>query len=172
MQLVVGRVGRAHGVQGFVTLDVRTSDPDVRFAVGEVLSTDPADAGPLTVEASRWHSGRLLVRFSRTTNRTTAEELRGVALVVDSDALPDLDDPDDFYDHDLVGLSARLTDGEVLGTVSDVLHLPGGDMLSVTRIGGGEVLVPFVREFVPEVDPAQGMLVVTPPPGLLDLADG
>lgn len=172
MQLVVARVGRAHGVQGFVHLDVRTSDPEQRLAPGAALATDPSSAGPLTLAAVRWHSGRLLARFDSVDDRSAAEALRGVLLVVDSDDLPDLPDPDDFYDHQLVDLAVRLADGSTLGTVSEVLHLPGGDMLAVSRADADEVLVPFVSQFVPVVDVAAGFVVVTPPPGLLDLADG
>lgn len=171
MQLAVGRVGRAHGIAGDVTLDVRTSDPSDRLVVGAVLATDPPEAGPLTVTDSRWHSGRLLVRFAGVQSRAGAEALRGVLLVFDSEQLPALADPDDFYDHELVGLLARHSDGTDIGTVADVLHLPGGDVLSLTRLDGVEVLVPFVRSVVPDVDLSRGLLVVSPPPGLLDLPE-
>lgn len=88
MQLVVGRIGRAHGIRGDVLVEVRTDEPDDRFAVGSVLVTDPADAGPLTVDDARWHSGKLVVRFADVHDRNRAEELRGLLLVVDSDDLP------------------------------------------------------------------------------------
>jgi 16S rRNA processing protein RimM len=93
VQLVVGRIGRAHGIRGEVFVDVRTDDPDTRFAAGSVLATDPADAGPLTVDRFRWHSGKLVVGFAGYADRTAAEGLRGVRLVIDSDDLEPLDDP-------------------------------------------------------------------------------
>jgi 16S rRNA processing protein RimM len=169
VDLVVGRIGRAHGVRGDVAVEVRTDAPDERFAEGSVLATDPADRGPLVVRGARWHSGRLLVRFEGCDDRTAAEALRGTLLLVDSEALPALDDPDEFYDHQLVGLAAVLTDGSPLGTVDDVVHAPGNDLLVVRRDDGGETLVPFVRDVVPTVDLAAGRLVVSPPEGLLDL---
>jgi 16S rRNA processing protein RimM len=178
VELVVGRVGRPHGVHGDVVVEIRTDDPDDRFAPGRVLATDPARFGPLTVEHSRRHSGRLLVRFAGVDDREAADELRGVLLVVDSADLPPIADPDEFYDHELVGLTVVTVDGEKIGVVSEVRHL-GQDLLvidpaatdrAVAGVGdgrGAEVLVPFVAALVPEVDVAAGRIVVDPPPGLL-----
>ncbi len=168
MQLVVGRIAKAHGVGGEVSVDVRTDEPDARFAVGSALATDPAERGPLTVERARWHSGRLLVRFSGVPDRSAAEALRGTLLVVDSATSPPVGDPDDFWDHDLIGLTAQTTDGRSLGVVTDVLHPPGADVLSL-KVAGQDVLVPFVREIVPVVDLAAGRVVIDPPEGLLEL---
>ncbi|MBV9098343.1 MAG: ribosome maturation factor RimM [Frankiaceae bacterium] len=169
MRLVVGRVARAHGIGGEVSVDVRTDDPDSRFALGQALDTDPADRGPLTVEATRWHSGRLLVRFAQVPDRTGAEALRGTLLVADSSTSAAPGDDDDFWDHDLVGLRAETPDGVELGVVADVLHPPGPPLLAVRRTDGAELLVPFVRAIVPTVDVSAGRLVVTPPDGLLEL---
>jgi 16S rRNA processing protein RimM len=174
VELVVGRIGRPQGIRGEVTVEVRTDDPEARFAPGAVLRTDPAERGPLTVEAVRGRSGGLVVAFAGVADRPQAEGLRGTLLVVDSATLPALTDPDEFYDHELVGLGAVLPDGTPVGTVTDVLHTPGGDLLAV-RLDGNldgdgavERLVPFVRAIVPAVDRAAGRLVVDPPPGLLE----
>lgn len=170
MQVVVGRIGRAHGVAGEVAVDVRTDDPELRFATGVVLATEPPDVGPLTVRRVRWHSGRLLVRFAEVADRTAAQRASGALLVVDSVDAPPLDDPDEFYDHQLVGL-AVLAHGATVGEVVDVLHLPGQDVLVVSRGDGREALVPFVRAIVPAVYPGR-CIVVAPPPGLLDMDEG
>ncbi|MQA93751.1 MAG: ribosome maturation factor RimM [Streptosporangiales bacterium] len=167
MQLVVGLIGRAHGVRGDVTVDVRTDSPEERFAPGTTLEVQQPERGPLTVETVRWHSGRLLVRFAGVRDRTGAEELRGLALVIDSDTLPPPEDPEEFHDHQLIGLTARTPGGETLGEVVDIQHL-GQDLLVIDG-PDGEVLVPFVRALVPEVNLDDGHLVVDPPPGLLDL---
>lgn len=167
MKLVVGRVGRPHGTRGEVFVEVRTDDPDVRFARGSVLATEPPGAGPLAVERARWHSGRLLVTFAGASDRTAAEAMRGTVLVVDSADLPATGSSDEFHDHELHDLAVVTTGGSAVGTVVDVLH-PGQDVLVVRRADGGEVLVPFVAAIVPEVDPAAGRLVIAPPPGLLD----
>ncbi|MGY1617657.1 ribosome maturation factor RimM [Geodermatophilus sp. SYSU D00691] len=166
--MVVGRIGRPHGVRGEVTLEVRTDDPDLRFTPGAALVTDPASRGPLTIESARWHRDVLLLTFEGVASREAAEELRDTLLLVDVAALPDLDDPDDFYDHQLVGLTARLTDDTVLGEVAAVRH-EGADLLVVRRPDGGEVLIPFAKAIVPTVDLAAGHLVVDPPEGLLEL---
>ncbi|MFI5957240.1 ribosome maturation factor RimM [Cryptosporangium sp. NPDC051539] len=168
MQLVVGRVGRAHGIRGDVFVEVRTDDPDDRFAAGSVLVTDPADAGPLTVADARWHSGKLVVRFDGSDDRNAAERLRGLLLVVDSDDLPPSDDPDEFHDYELVGLAVFSVEGASLGSVVDVIHSAAGEIL-VLSVNGAERLVPFVREMVPTIDVAGGRVVVDPPEGLFDL---
>jgi 16S rRNA processing protein RimM len=168
VDLVVGRIGHAHGVKGEVSVEVRTDDPDRRYAVGSVLATDPRERGPLTVEGARAHHGRLLVRFAGVEDRTAAEALRGTLLVVDSADVGETAE-DEWWDHDLVGLTAVTTDGRTLGAVADVVHVPGSPLLSVVDEEGREVLVPFVADIVPEVDVAGGRLVVDPPPGLLDL---
>ncbi len=170
MQLVVGRVGRAHGVRGDVAVDVRTDDPERRFAAGSVLDTEPAARGPLTVADARVHSGRLLVTFAGVTDRGGAQALRGLLLVADSETSPAPEDPDDYWDHQLLGLAAVTVVGEPLGIVEEVLHPPGGDLLVVRREDAAELLVPFVAAIVPEVDLAGGRLLVDPPPGLLDLS--
>ena len=169
MDLVVGRVGKPHGVRGEVTVDVRTDDPDTRFAPGSSLRTDPADRGPLTVADVHPRSGGIVVYFEDVDSREGAEALRGTLLVVDSDDLPELADPDEFYDHQLVGLRAELPDGAELGTVEDVLHAPAEDLLAITGPDGAELLVPFVSAIVPTVDLRGGRVVVDPPEGLLDL---
>jgi 16S rRNA processing protein RimM len=123
----------------------------------------------LKVASARWHSGQLLVSFAGITDRTAAGELTGTWLSVDSSQLPGTDDPDEFRDHELIGLSVRTTDGDQVGVVTDVLH-HGQDLLVVQRAGGrdDECLVPFVQAIVPTVDLAAGVLIIDPPPGLLD----
>jgi 16S rRNA processing protein RimM len=166
--VVVGRIGRPHGVRGEVTVEVRTDDPDLRFAPGAVLRTEPADRGPITIAGRRWHREVLLLSIDGVESREAAEELRDTELHVPVAELPALEDPEDYYDHQLVGLAARLPDGTDLGTVSAVRH-EGADLLVVRRVEGGELLVPFVTAIVPTVDVAGGFLVVDPPEGLLDL---
>jgi len=173
MQLVVGRITRPHGVRGELTVEIRTDDPGLRLAAGAVLATDPAAAGPLTVTRARWHSGKLLLSFAGIADRDAADELRGTLLVVDSAELEDIEDPDEFRDHQLIGLAVIGPDGEQVGEVSDVLH-HGQDLLVVTGTGnmaGVEIMVPFVTELVPEVDLEGGRVVINPPPGLLDPGD-
>jgi 16S rRNA processing protein RimM len=169
MQVAVGQVARAHGIRGEVIVAVRTDEPEVRFAPGARLAAEPPDRGPLTVCASRWHSGRLIVAFEGVSDRTAAEGLRGTLLVVDTEDIPSPADPDEFYDHQLIGLGVVTAAGESVGVVADVLHY-GQDLLVVRREAPSpaEVLVPFVGAIVPDVDVAAGRVVIDPPPGLLD----
>jgi 16S rRNA processing protein RimM len=169
MQVTVGRIGRPHGIRGAVVVGVRTDEPELRFAVGSRLDTDRPDVGPLTVAARRWHSGELVVMFEDVTDRDAAGELRGTWLTVDSGTLAPTSDPDEFRDHELVGLAVRTVDGTDVGVVEDVLH-HGQDLLSV-RAGSREILVPFVKAIVIDVDVAAGILVIDPPPGLIDLQE-
>jgi 16S rRNA processing protein RimM len=172
MRVTVGRIGRPHGVRGDVVVGVRTDEPELRFARGSRLDTDPVGVGPLTVVGHRWHSGDLLVRFEEISDRTAAAELGGTWLLVDSAVLGALDDPDEFRDGDLVGLSVRTVGGTAVGTVADVLH-HGQDILVIDPVGAraDQILIPFVKAIVPEVDIAGGVLVIDPPEGLLNLQD-
>jgi 16S rRNA processing protein RimM len=176
VRVIVGRIGRPHGIRGEVVIGVRTDEPDLRFAVGSVVDASrsaeddlPADRAPLKVATVRWHSGQLLVGFAGITDRTAAGDLTGSWLSIDSSQLPATPDPDEFRDHELIGLSVRTTAGEPVGVVTDVLHY-GQDLLVVRRADGGESLVPFVQALVPEVDLGAGVVVIDPPPGLLDPA--
>jgi 16S rRNA processing protein RimM len=169
MDLVVGRVGKPHGVNGAVTVEVRTDDPDARFAPGSSLRTDPAERGPLTVESVHPRSGGLVLGFAGVGSREEAEALRGTVLVVDSAELPEITDSDEWYDHQLVGLAAVDPAGTALGEVADVVHSPASDLLVVRDADGREHLVPFVRDMVPAVDVPGGRVVVDAPEGLFDL---
>lgn len=173
MLLVVGVVVRPHGVRGEVLVDPRTDEPGERFAPGSVLVTDPADAGPLTIESVRPHTTggrlRLIVGFEDVLDRDAADGLRGVALQVDSPDLGGDREADEYHDQELVGLVAEDESGERLGDVVRVEHAPASDLLVLRRPDGRECLVPFVRAIVPEVDLPAGRVVLTPPGGLLEL---
>jgi 16S rRNA processing protein RimM len=167
MRVVVGRIGRPHGIRGEVTVETRTDEPDERFAPGAVLSVD----GPVTqlvVERTHWHSGRLLVTFEGTHDRNDAEALRGLLLHVERDADETPDDPEEYYDSSLEGCEVTLTDGTPVGTVAEVVHLPSQDLLSVRTPDERDVLVPFVSAIVPAVDVVARRIIIDPPPGLLE----
>jgi 16S rRNA processing protein RimM len=166
--VVVGRIGRPHGVRGEVTVEVRTDDPDLRFVPGAVLRTDPPERGPVTIAGVHWHSGTLLLRLEGIDSREAAETVRNTELLVGVADLPEIEDPDSYYDHQLVGLTARLPDGGVLGEIVVVRH-EAQDLLVVCRADGPDVLIPFVSAIVPTVDLDGGYVVVDPPEGLLDL---
>jgi 16S rRNA processing protein RimM len=143
-----------------------TDEPDHRYADGTVLMT--SDNTTLTVATSKWHSGRFVVHFAGVDDRNAAEALRGQTLTIDVDPTELPEDPDEFYDHQLVGLSVALEDGSVIGVIGEVIHLPSQDLLSVKREGDTEVLIPFVMEFVPDIDLDSKTVTITPPPGLLN----
>lgn len=168
MIISVGIIGRAHGIRGEVTVDVRTDLPEERFATGAVLRTDPGQRA-LTVQRSRWHKGRLLVQFDGVADRTAAEALRGMSLQVEIDDDETPTDPDEYFDHQLTGLRVVTADGADAGEVTGVLHGPNQDVLTVKRPDGTDALIPFVAQIVPEVDVAGGRVVVDPPPGLFEL---
>jgi 16S rRNA processing protein RimM len=168
VQLVVARIGRAHGIKGEVSMEVRTDEPELRLGPGAVLATDPASVGPLTIETGRVHSGRLLLRFEGVADRTAAEALRNTLLIAEVDPEESPEDPEEFYDHQLIDLDVVTTDGTEVGRITEITHLPYQDMLIVVRPDGREAMIPFVAEIVPEVDLERQLAVVDPPPGLLD----
>lgn len=168
MQLVVARIGRAHGIKGEVTVEVRTDEPELRLGPGAVLATDPAATGPLTVETGRVHSGRLLLRFVGVKDRTGAEALRNTLLIADIDPEEGPEDPEEFYDHQLMDLDVVTADGTEVGRITEISHLPSQDLFIVERPDGSEVMIPFVEEIVSEIDLEEQRAVITPPPGLID----
>jgi 16S rRNA processing protein RimM len=146
-----------------------TDEPDHRYADGTVLMT--SDNTTLTVATSKWHSGRFVVHFAGVDDRNAAEALRGQTLTIEVDPAELPEDPDEFYDHQLVGLKVVLEDGSLIGVIGEVIHLPSQDLLSVKREGDTEVLIPFVMEFVPDIDLDSKTVTITPPPGLLNELD-
>jgi 16S rRNA processing protein RimM len=171
--VVVARIGRPHGIRGEVSLELRTDEPERRLARGAVLAVQAprgAVAGPttLTVGSTRWHQERLLASFDGDADRTAAEGLRDclLSVAVTPDERPE--DPEEFYDHQLVGLAVHPVGGDRVGVVAEVLHSGAQDVLVVRRDDGREAMVPFVAALVPEVDLAAGTLSVADRPGLLD----
>ena len=161
--MVVGRIGRAHGLKGEVFVEPRTDEPERRFAAGTTLRTA---AGSLTVAGSRTHSGKLVVRFEEIDGRTAAEAARGTELTCLGDPTELPEDPEEFYDHQLVGLRVETTDGVAVGELDRVEHGAAQDLL-VIRTPEREILFPFVSVFVPDVDVAGGRIVIDDQPGLL-----
>jgi len=160
MRLNVGRIGRAHGILGEATIEVRTDLAEERFAIGAKVQTD--SHGDLTVVSARVHNGILLLGFDGISDRNAIEKFRDVLLYSDVDIdEPGLDE-DDYHVLQLVGCQAYLVDGDGLGEVSEVLNLPGQDVLSI-KTESGEILIPFVRQLVPVVDIKAKRMTVIPP---------
>ncbi len=171
VEVVVGRVGKPHGLRGELTVEVRSDEPDRRFAPGTRLAARPpaGSANRLTsleVVATRWHQTTLLVRFAEVADRNAAEAARGTLLVAQVPVAETPEDPEEFYDHQLVGLRVDDLAGEHLGEVTGVVH-GAQDLLQVRSVDGRDTLVPFVAALVPEVDVPGGRLVVADRPGLV-----
>ena len=166
MQLVVGRIGRAHGVLGEATIEVQTDDPDIRFQVGNKLTLD--DGRQLTIRSSRWHNQILLLAFDGVGDRNQIEELRDQLISSDVD-LGSLA-PGEYHFQQLIGCEVFQQNGELIGAVDESVKLPGQDLLSVSR-AGGQVLIPMVKQIIIEIDVLAKKIVVNPPEGLLDVAN-
>ncbi|MCP2324945.1 16S rRNA processing protein RimM [Hamadaea flava] len=176
MLLVVGKILRPHGIRGELVVEVRTDEPEERFVVGSTFDVGPTEeklgspvGAKLTIETVRWHQGRPLIFFAEVPDRNVAEELRGLLLWVDSGDIAAPVDPDEFHDHQLVGLDVITVAGDKIGVVARIDHAPASDMLVVRKEDRTMALVPFVRAIVPTVDVAGGRVVIDPPDGLLDL---
>lgn len=172
IEVLVGRIGKPHGLRGDLTVDVRTDEPEERFAPGSVLRAEPPRGSAwrrptLTVASARWHQSVLLVRFEEVPDRTTAEAARGILLHATRPADATPEDPDEYYDSQLVGLAAYDLDGTALGEVSAVVHGGAQDLLTIRTPDGRDALVPFVKALVPEVDLAARRVVVADRPGLV-----
>jgi 16S rRNA processing protein RimM len=169
IEVVVGVVGRPHGVRGEVVVEPRTDEPDRRFAPGQELRAEGSSRA-FTVSSMRRHDGRLLVCFVGLADRTAVEAVRGARLVADVDPEERPDEPGEYYDRQLVGLTVRTPDGDPVGVVVAVLHPPGQDLLEI-KMANQVRLVPFVAALVPEVDLDGGVLTVADVAGLLSEED-
>lgn len=166
MQLVVGRIGRAHGVLGEATIQVQTDEPDLRFKVGNKLTLDSGQE--LKIKSSRWHNQILLLGFEGVADRNQIEALRDqlISSQVDLSALA----PGEYHYQQLIGCQVYLQNNELVGQVSEVVKLPGQDLLSVAK-NGSQVLIPMVKQIIISIDVLAKKIVVNPPEGLLDVAN-
>ena len=167
MQVVVARIGKAHGLRGEVTVQVLTGAADARFVPGATFATEPEESGPLVLRSARDHNGVLLLGFEGTQDRSGAEVLRGIKLL--AEPLDDDGDEDTWYERDLVGLKAVTVGGDDVGEVTSLRTGGAQDLLVLRLTDGREALVPFVTAIVPDVDIEGGRVVLDPPTGLLDL---
>jgi len=170
-QLRVGRLVKAHGLKGALKLELYTDDPDGRFTTGAVFTLQVPDSSTwfgktVTVREFRWMNSHPVVFFDGVDDREGAESLVRAILWIDEDADAAVAEDDAWYDHQLVGLDV-VRDGARIGRVVRVDHLPAQDLLIISH-DDREVLVPFVKAIVPEVDIAAGRVVITPPPGLIE----
>jgi 16S rRNA processing protein RimM len=169
VRVVVARVGRALGVKGDLLVDVLTDEPERRLAPGVAVGVMGGDRA-LIIESARPHGGRLCLHFAGIDDRTAAESLTGLMLEAERAPGERPEDPDEYYDDDLVGLEVVTESGDRVGAVTEVLHLPAQDVLAVRPApDAAEILVPFVAEIVPVVDIDAGRVVIRPPDGLLDV---
>lgn len=164
---MIGRVVKSHGIRGEVVVELTTDEPEIRFAIGEVLHGKQGNKEhELKIKSTRMHQGRMLIKFEEIPDRTQADSLRGTkfwAAPLETD-----DDEEGFYDHELEGLKV-IHNGEEIGEVTGVMHGPAGEILEVALSNKKEALIPFVHAIVPEVDLDAGTVTITPPEGLLDL---
>ena len=173
-QLRVGRLTKAHGLKGAIKLELYTDEPEKRFVPGAVFSLQVPDSSPWhgkTIELNelRWYNSHPVGFFKGIDDRTAAESLIKAILWVDHDTAVLPDEPDAWYDHQLTGLKV-IRDGAEVGTVGAVEHLPSQDLL-VIKTANGDVMLPFVKALVPEVDFEAGTMTITPPGGLFETID-
>lgn len=165
VEVIVGRIGRAHGIRGEVMVDLRTDEPGRRFHVGARLRS--SDGRVMEVVSVSWQRGRLYVTFDGHADRTAAEALRGLELRTDVPADERPSEPEEYFDRQLVGLRVLDASGGAVGTIAEILHMPGQDVLRIDT-PGGERLVPFVTALVPDVDLGAGHVQLADVGGLLE----
>lgn len=160
--VLVGRVGRPHGLRGGVVVEPVTDSPEMRFSVGSVLLT--SEDIRLTVDRYEATDRAPIITFEGIVDRATAESLRGVELFIAPEERRALD-PDEFWPDELVGMSAVNPSGDPIGMIADVETGAGQDRL-VVETSDGPLIVPFVAEIVPDVDRQARRVVVVLPEGL------
>jgi 16S rRNA processing protein RimM len=173
--LRVGRLVKAHGLKGAIKLELYTDSPNERFTPGAVLDLQVPDTSPwfgktVTVKELRWYNQAPVIFLEGIEDRDASETLIKAILLVKADTAALPIEPDAWYDHQLVGLKV-IRDGVEIGQVTRVDHMPAQDLLAV-KTGETEVLLPFVKAFVTNVDVTKGEVTITPPGGLFEeLAD-
>lgn len=161
-RILMGKIGAAHGIKGEVRITTFTGEPEAIAQYG-LLETDRPGL-TITIETARLNKTALIARIKGIKDRNQAELLNGVSLFVDRARLPQIEDEDDFYHADLIGLDARLDTGVSIGAVSAVLNYGAGDLLEVRDPRSGDTfLYPFTKAVVPTIKVADGYLVITPP---------
>lgn len=161
----VGWIGRAHGIEGEVTL-IPDTDYPLRFEPGARFRVETDPPRDVELVATRRHQGRLLARFSGVEDRTEVEALRGAALTIGREERRALED-DEYWPESLVGLEVRDRGGERVGSVASVDVGDAQDRLVIVTVDGNRATIPFVRALVPEVRVAEGYVVVEMVDGLL-----
>ena len=169
--LRVGRLVKAHGLKGAIKLELYTDSPKERFVPGAVLELQVPESSPwfgktITVKELRWYNQSPVIFLEGIEDRDQAETLIKAILLVNAETATLPTEPDAWYDQQLVGLKV-FRDDKQIGTVARVEHLPAQDLL-VVEYNGEEVMVPFVKQLVPEVDVAAGKVTITPPLGLFE----
>lgn len=160
--VLLGTIGAAHGIKGEVRINSHTQDPEAIAHYGPLATNRPGLT--ITIEAARLNKNVLIARLKGIGDRNAAEALNGVALYVERDQLPEIEDEDDFYHADLIGLDARLDSGVSIGAVSAIYDHGAGDILEVRDpLSGDTFLYPFTKAVVPDIRLADGYLVIVPP---------
>lgn len=165
--VVVARIAKPHGIRGEVVLDSFT-DVEGRLETTDffLLLNRGAVVRELKVESRRFFGGRFVMQFAGIPDRTEAEKLRGMELAVPEEAIGSLPE-DQFFVHELVGMSVHLLDGRPIGTVKSLMRTGGVDLLEIGE--RGEILIPFTDQICVEVDMDKRQITVDPPEGLLQL---
>ena len=162
--LAVGRIARAHGLKGEVSV-LPLSQVETRFERGSRLFAGEGNDRPLVVSSSRQHGKRLLVIFEGVVDRDGAEALQGTYLFVPASEAPSLPDGE-YWTHELIGCEVVTEGGRTLGRLREVIHTRANDVWSVQGDEGSDVLVPALKDVVGEVDVEARRVVVREVPGL------
>ena len=170
-KLRVGRFLKAHGLKGAIKLELYTDSPNERFVPGAVLELQVPEESPwfgktVTVSELKWFNSSPVLFLKDVSDRTQAESLIKAILLVEQPLGVSPQEPDAWYDHQLAGLKV-VRDGAEIGTLLRVEHMPAQDLL-VIKTEDAEVLLPFVKAFVPKVDVSAGVIEITPPGGLFE----
>jgi 16S rRNA processing protein RimM len=170
-KLRVGRFLKAHGLKGAIKLELYTDSPNERFVPGAVLELQVPQESPwfgktVTVSELKWFNSSPVLFLKDVSDRTQAESLIKAILLVEQPLDVSPAEPDAWYDHQLAGLKV-IRDGAEIGTLIRVEHMPAQDLL-VIKTEETEVLLPFVKAFVPKVDVSAGVIEITPPGGLFE----
>jgi 16S rRNA processing protein RimM len=166
-RVCVAKIGAAHGLRGEVRLQVFTEDPDAVIEYGELESED--GTRKFRVSSLRPAKGHFIAKFEGVNDRNASEALTNIELFVTREKFPEIEEEATFYYADLIGLAVEDKSGKSFGVVGAVRNYGAGDMLEISaKPNAPGTLIPFIEQFVPEVDLKQGRVVIDPPAGLFE----
>lgn len=157
-RITLAKIAGPHGIKGLIKVFPFGED----VCLLESLDVYTEDGAPIKITLKNALGKFILAEADTIKTREDAKAAKGIELQVDKNALPDIEEDDSFYYHDLVGLKARNENGDEIGTVISIDNYGAGDLLEIRENSGDKYLLPFTDDYAPNVNIAEGYITIRP----------